>query len=216
MSERIEEQLPEDDVELLLPFYVNGTLDETERLAVEAWLSGNDGAIDHLARVSEELELIRADADTLGVPSRAVLDNLMAEIDDAPATALVKGWAERIWAMLSPRYALAGAAALCAIVALQAGYIVYAGQQQAPTSQFQTASGATEAFAGPTALVAFTPETDMGTVSTRLADLGLTIVDGPKPGGIFIVGGTDDEAGREALAALGAAEGLTSFFQLRP
>jgi len=215
MSERIEEELPEDDVELLLPFYVNGTLDEPERQAVEAWLEANDGAADHLARVSEELELTRADADTLGVPSRAVLDNLMAEIGDAPDTT-VKGWAERIWAMLSPRYALAGAAALCAIVALQAGYIVYAGQQQAPAGTFQTATGSTEAFDGPTALVAFAPKTDMGTVAARLADLGLTIVDGPKPGGIFIIGATDTDEGRKALAALGAAEDLTSFFQLRP
>lgn len=213
MSERIEDELAEDEVELLLPFYVNGTLDEGDRQAVEAWLSRNEDAAGHLARVTEELELTRNDAETLGVPSRAVLDTLMAKVGAAPGTGLVAGWAERIWAMLSPRYALAGAAALCAVIALQAGYIVYAGQQ--PQGQFQTATGQTEAFAGPTALVVFSQQTEMSVVATRLADLGLTIVDGPKPGGIFVVGGPDSDEGRAALAALGADEGLTSFFQLR-
>ena len=214
MNERIEDELAEDEVELLLPFYVNGTLDESEKQAVEAWLSRNEDAAGHLARVSEELELTRNDAETLGVPSRAVLDTLMAKVGEAPGAGLVAGWAERIWTMLSPRYALAGAAALCAVIALQAGYIVYAGQQ--PQGTFQTATGETEAFAGPTALVVFAAEAEMSTIATRLADLDLTIVDGPKPGGIFIVGGADSEEGRAALAALGKAGDLTSFFQLRP
>ena len=213
MNERIEEDLPENDAELLLPFYVNGTLGDADRQIVETWLAGNPGAADHLARASEELELTRADAESLGVPPRRVLDNLMAEIGEAPGGVRAESLAERIWAMLSPRYALGAAAALALVVALQAGYIVYANQQ--PPARFQTASGETEAFSGPTALVVFAANAEMSAVSTRLSGLGLAIVDGPKPGGLYVVGAPDTEEGRAALDELGKAKNLTSFFQLR-
>ena len=31
MTDRIEEDLPDNEAELLLPFYINGTLDETDQ-----------------------------------------------------------------------------------------------------------------------------------------------------------------------------------------
>jgi anti-sigma-K factor RskA len=213
MSEHIKEDLPENEAELLLPFYVNGTLDERDRQIVEHWLSDNAEAADHLARAAEELEMTRADAETLGVPSRRVLDNLMSDIGEAPGGIRKESLVERIWAMLSPRYALAGAAAFALVIAAQAGYFVYS-QQQAPAT-FQTASGQADAFTGPTALVVFAPTAEMGAVSARLAELGLVIVDGPKPGGIFVVGAKEGDEGRAALAELGKTEGLTSFFNLR-
>ncbi len=213
MSEHIKEDLPEDEVELLLPFYVNGTLDEDDRKKVESWLETNPRAGAHLARVNEELDLTRADAETLGVPPRRVLDALMERVGEAPGGVRPESWVERVWAMLSPRYALAGAAALALVVALQAGYIVYS-NQQAP-GQFQTATDQGASFSGPTALVVFAPDAGMGTVSARLDTLGLSVVDGPKPGGIFVVGAPDSETGRAALAELGKSGDLVSFFQLR-
>ncbi len=213
MTDRIEEDLPKNEAELLLPFYVNGTLNEAETRIVDAWLDENAEAADHLARVSEEMDLTRADAESRGVPSRRVLDGLMTEIGEAPGGIRPAGFVDRIWAMLSPRYALAGAAALFAVVALQSGYIVYT-QNQAP-AQYQTATGQTEAFTGPSAMVIFAPGTEMSTVATRLADLDLKIVDGPKPGGIFIVGAANSDAGRAALAELSKTEGLISLFQMR-
>jgi anti-sigma-K factor RskA len=213
MSEHIEEDLPANEAELLLPFYVNGTLDEQDRQIVENWLNENAEAADHLARAAEELQLTRADAENRGVPPRRVLDSLMTRIGETPGGIRRESLVERIWVMLSPRYALAGAAAFALVIVAQASYIVYS-QQQAP-AQFQTATGRMEAFSGPTALVVFAPTADMGTVSSRLADLGLVIVDGPKPGGIFVVGGKDSDAGRAALAELGKIEDLTTFFQVR-
>jgi anti-sigma factor RsiW len=213
MSERIKEDLPENEVELLLPFYVNGTLDETDRQKVESWLETDPQAGAHLARVNEECDLTRADAETRGVPPRRVLDSLMAEIGEAPGGIRPEGWVERVWAVLSPRYALAGAAALALVVALQAGYIVYTGQQ-AP-AQFQSTTSKAAAFSGPTALVVFSADVDMGTVSARLFELGLVIVDGPRQGGAFIVGAPDSEAGRAALADLGGASDLVGYFQLQ-
>lgn len=214
MNDRIED-LPGNEAELLLPFYVNGTLDADGRALVERWLTQNREAADHLARVSEEIDLARADAETLGVPSRAVLDNLMSKIGATPAPGRVESLVERIWALLSPRYALGAAAALCLLVVAQAGYIAFSSQQETP-AQFQTATGQNTALTGPTALVVFAAGVDVATVSSRLAELGLSIVDGPKPGGIFVVGAPDTNEGRAALETLGKAEGMTSFFQLRP
>lgn len=213
MNERIEEDLPDNEAELLLPFYVNGTLGEKEARQVEAWLSENTEAASHLTRVTEEMSLTRADAETRGMPPRRVFDNLMAEIGAAPDRAGRVSLAEKIWAMLSPRYALAGAAALCAVLALESGYLVYS-SQQAPT-QFQTATSGSEAFVGPSAMVVFAPDAGMDAIATRLSDLDLTIVDGPKPRGIFIVGASDTEDGKAALTTLGETEGLIQFFQLR-
>ena len=213
MNERIEEDLPKNEAELLLPFYVNGTLGDEETRLVEAWLSENAEAADHLARVDEELMLSRADAEMRGTPPRRVLDNLMAEIGAAPHGASRVGLAEKIWGMLSPRYALAGAAALCAVVALESGYLVYSGQL-APT-QYQTATSGSQAFSGPSAMVVFAPGAGMDAIAARLSDLDLTIIDGPKPGGVFIVGAPDSEDGKAALARLGKTEGLIQFFQLR-
>lgn len=213
MNERPNEDLPEDEVELLLPFYVNGTLGEADRQAVESWLAENADASAHLLRANEELELTRMDSDALGMPSRQVLDTLMSKVGAQPARAEGMGIVQRIWDMLSPRYAFAGAAALCAVIALQAGYIVYAGQN-AP-AQYQTATGETTAFSGPTALVAFSGEVEMTRIADTLTELGLTIVDGPKPGGIFVVGAPEGDEGRAALVRLGAIDGLTRFFQLR-
>ncbi|MBU1176150.1 MAG: hypothetical protein KKH72_12165 [Alphaproteobacteria bacterium] len=213
MNEHIETKLPADEAELLLPFYVNGTLGEADRQAVESWLTRADDAAGLLARVTEELELTRSDAETLGMPSRQVLDKLMSEIGAAPSAARAPGLVERIWNMLSPRYALAGAAALCAVVALQAGYIVYSGQK-AP-AEYQTASGQAGTFAGPTALVVFAAGAEMSAIAARLAELDLVILDGPKPGGMFVVGARDSADGRAALSAFGRSEQLTQFFQLR-
>ncbi len=213
MNDRIEEDLPKNEAELLLPFYVNGTLGEKEQRLVEAWLSENAEAADHLARVDEELTLTRADAEMRGAPPRRVLDNLMAEIGAAPSGSGRVGLAERIWSMLSPRYALAGAAALCAVVALESGYLVYSGQQ-AP-AQYQTATSGPEAFSGPSAMVVFASDAGMDAIAARLTDLDLTIIDGPKPGGVFIVGAPDSEDGKAALERLGKTEGLIQFFQLR-
>ncbi len=213
MNDRIEEDLPENEAELLLPFYVNGTLGEEDSRLVEAWLNENAEAADHLARVDEELSLTRADAEARGMPPRRVLDDLMAEIGAAPDKAGRVSFAEKIWAMLSPRYALAVAAALCAVVALESGYLVYSNQQT--PAQYQTATSGSEAFSGPSAMVVFAPGAEMETIAARLTDLDLTIIDGPKSGGVFIIGAPDTEDGTAALAMLGETEGLIQFFQLR-
>ena len=216
MSDHIENDLPENDAELLLPFYVNGTLDVADREKVEAWLLDNPEAQDHFDRASEELELTRADSESLGVPRRQVLDKLMAEIETVPAGQQVAGWVERVWAMLSPRYAMAGAAALALVIAVQSGYIVSL-QSGASGAQFETATGSSStSSAGVTALVAFAAGAEMATIAERLDGLGLTIVDGPKPGGLFVIGAADDETGRAALETLKGSADLVSFFQLRP
>ncbi len=207
------QDLPENEAELLLPFHVNGTLDDADRLKVETWLERKPERRAHLARVEEELALVRADAETRGVPPRHVLDSLMAKTGETAGAASPGGFVERIWAMLSPRYALAGALALLAIAVFEAGYIY----STHPVAQagFQTATAESAAFAGPSALVLFSPESAWGSVAAYLSELGLTIIDGPKPGGFFVVGAPDSDAGRAALAELAGNDGFTSFFQLR-
>lgn len=212
MTETITD-LPENEAELLLPFYVNGTANAGERALVERWLAEDPDAAGHLARVADEQDLTRVDRASLGVPSRRVLDELMARVGERPVRVRADSFVERIWSLLSPRYALAFGAALCLLVVAEAGYILVS--EQKPAAGFQTASGENATAAGPTALVAFAPDIPVSSLAARLADLGLVIVDGPKPGGLFIVGAPDTPAGHEALAALGATDGLTSFFQLR-
>lgn len=211
-TDQIDENI--DDAELLLPWYVSGKLSEADRQKVEAWLSENPQAQDHLARASEEMDLTFADSEQLGRPSRESFDRLMAEIGPGrqQAAAASGGWIEKIWEALSPRYALAGAAALCLVVLAQAAAITMMNTGAQPASEFAVASSENAARPELTALVRFGPGVPLGEITAVLDELDLRIADGPKPGGIFLIAASDDEAGAAALEALSARGAIVTFF----
>lgn len=200
-----------EDAELLLPWYVAGTLSETETARVDAWLADNPEAQAHLERATEELDVTITSSEELGMPRAAAVNDLMAAIGhDQRHIAQGPTLLERLWDMLSPRYAMAGAAALVLVVAGQAITIGTMVTSQ-PTS-FETASGSTVIAAEVTALVAFKPEISFSDVSVELGALDIRIIDGPKPGGIYQIAAADTDEGRAALETLSANDNLVRFF----
>lgn len=216
MSARETPEMTQPEAELLLPWYVNGTASDEERALVEDWLAQAPEAAGHLGRVQEESDLTRESSEALGVPGRHVLDDLMARV--APTEAGAGGRAgviDTIWSWLSPRYALAGAAALAVVVVGQGAALTSLMGQGTPAT-YTTASSSAVATrqVKREALVAFAPEATLTDIAALLEELGLTITDGPKPGGMFVVSASDTEEGRAALSALSGRDEVL-FHQLR-
>lgn len=209
--DQIDQDLPE-DAELLLPWYVSGRISDADRKKVDAWLSENPDARNHLNRASEEMDLTFADTEQLGRPSRQSFDELMARIEPQPnVVSSARGWVDRLWESLSPRYALAGAAALFMLVLGQGAVIGLLTSN--PTAPSYEVAGAQNPL-GPQrmALVSFVPGTALADITEALDQLDLRIVDGPAPGGIYTIAASDDEDGAAALKALSEESGLVAFF----
>lgn len=204
MIEHATEKNPPSEAELLLPWYVSGKLNDADTSMVEQWLANEPDASAHLERAIEELDLTFTASESLPMPPREGLNRLMTAIGEEGIVRPRIGWAERIWEMLSPRYALAGAAALALVVIGQGAALTILSQQPADTATYSTATAGAEIGPEVTALVAFTPETSLAEVATLLDDLGLRIADGPKPGGIFRIAAPDGEDGQAALETLSA------------
>lgn len=199
-----------DDAELLLPWYVAGTLSNEDTQKVETWLNENPEAEAHLARATEELDTTITASEEIPMPRAAAINDLMAAIGADQKQASTTSFLDRIWDMLSPRYAMAGAAALALVVLGQATTIGVMINDQPPA--FETASGGSVVIDGPTALVAFQNDVPLATITEYLSTQNLTIVDGPKPGGVFRVAAANTDDGKAALEALSENAELVRFF----
>lgn len=209
-NKELEQELP-NDAELLLPWYVAGTLSPKEMAKIDAWLAQDPEAEAHLARAREEWDVTITASEELGMPRASAVNDLMASIgEENHVAAAGPSVLERIWEMLSPRYAMAGAAALALVVVGQS-IAIGTLMSDAPTT-YEVASGETEQAQELTALVAFQPDITLTQMSDYLSDLDLRIIDGPKPGGIYQIAATDDEAGTAALETLGANDAFVRFF----
>jgi len=175
-----------DELEALLPFYLNGTLDGSELAAVEEWLATDPQALAALEEAEAEFsataasnEAIRPPADPLTRFARA----LDAEAGPARAASVSSSLA-RLWdrfMAVPSRFAWATAAVAVALVLVQA--LVEPGGRGGPVE-----IAGTEQSDLPFALVVFKPQATLADVSAFLADQGATIVSGPAPGGIFKIG----------------------------
>lgn len=203
-----------DDAELLLPWYVAGTLSDTDRARVDEWISSNPEAEQHLARAIEEHETVLGAGDDMPMPSPAAINDLFAAIGiEEKAPRQTGGWLASFWEALSPRYAMAGAAALALFVVAQAITIgVMSTSTPERGTTFETASGAAATADEATALFAFQPNVTMEQITEYLENNGLRMVDGPKPGGIFVIAAEQAAGGAAALDELGAEQTLVRFY----
>lgn len=212
MSNKDDEKELPNDAELLLPWYVAGTLSEEEIAKVDAWLATDPEAEAHLARAQEEWDVTITASEELGMPRASAVNDLMASIGAKNhTTTAVPALLERIWEMLSPRYAMAGAAALALVVV---GQSITIGTMMSDTpATYEVASDKPAvAISELTALAAFQPNITISQITDYLAELNLTIIDGPKPGGIYQLAATDNEAGKSALDTLASNNEFVRFF----
>ena len=175
-----------DELEALLPFYLNGTLDEVDLAAIEEWLATDPEAVAALeaaelefAGTAEANEAIRPPAEALARFS-AALDAEAGQTAavDVPSI-LARFWAG-FWA-IPASVAWATAAAAVALVLVQT--VLGPGSSPEPIEVAGSGQGDM-----PFVLVTFKPEAKLADISAFLAEQGASILSGPAPGGIYKIG----------------------------
>jgi anti-sigma factor RsiW len=215
-----------DEIAALLPWYVSGKISTSDRARVEAYAAAHPEVRGHIALAREEADAVFAANQAIS-PPRASLDKLHAAISTDPRArlhAVKASFFDRVGEFLgglAPRQlAYAGIAAALAIT-VQAASIGSLLSNRAPGGGYETAAGPSEAAViGTFALVAFQPAAPSGTLSAFLAESKITIVEGPKAGGVYrvrlsdkILAATDTDA---AIAKLKARADLVAFASAAP
>lgn len=173
-----------DELEALLPFYLNGTLSGADLDAVEEWLAADAEAMAALAEAEMEAagtsaanEAVRPPADALARFNRAL------EREAGPARAASGNPFAALWqrlAGLPVGLAWATAALAIALVLYQA---VYGGFGQ--RGEFEIAGTEQDEAKRPFALVVFKADARMADIGAFLAANGAAIVGGPTATGVF-------------------------------
>jgi anti-sigma factor RsiW len=171
-----------DELEALLPFYLNGTLKGEDLAAVEDWLANDPSGMAALEEAEAEFsgtaasnQAIRPPADALGRFSAAL--DAEAGRERAPAPSAFS----RLWAgFMAIPAGVAWAAATAAIVLVLVQAVMQPGGQGGPVE-----IAGTDAADMPFALVTFQPEARIADIAAVLAGQGAVIVSGPAPGGVF-------------------------------
>jgi hypothetical protein len=195
-----------EELETLLPWHAAGTLSPTDAARVEAALAVDPELARHFALVREEMSETIGLNEALGAPSTQTLDRLMAAIDAEPRRfprATLGGWVARLLAATSPRTLAWVAAIAVLLIVLETGVLTTILLDQR-TITYEAASvpaapAATRGLAiSSHVLIRFTPGATAAEITQFLQANKASVVDGPKPGGLYrlrvTVAGGDDLA----------------------
>ncbi|MER9212634.1 anti-sigma factor [Mesorhizobium sp. M0663] len=177
-----------DEMEMLLPFYLNGSLEGTELEAIEEWLASDPAAMAALGEAEAEFsgtaaanEAIRPPADALSRFAKAL--DAEAGPSGAPAAS---SWLAQAWSrfMAVPAgVAWAAAAVLLALVVAQS--FVQTGNRG---GDFEIAGSEDDLAKMPFALVKFKPDAKLSDIIAFLDQNQLKIAGGPTADGVFRIG----------------------------
>jgi len=182
-----------EELETLLPWYVLGRLDAADRARVEAWL-GRDADAARLITLIREEQQAAVELNTAArIPASLTVERTMAHVvpkRSSPAHAEGNTW----WIGLRDLFTLPTpgavrlAAGAAAIVILLQGIAIGTLWRHTP-AVYETASGQSTASgaAGSFALAKFADAVTAQQMAKELGALGISIVDGPKPGGLYRV-----------------------------
>jgi len=195
------------EIELLLPWYEAGTLGWRDRQRVEQALRGNPDLMWHVELVREELAETIHHNETLGAPSAAVADRLMAAIDaeTAPvrkrAPGAAAGWLTGVFANLSPRTLAVAASFAMLALALQSVMLVdvFTKPQEQPVYRGLEAPAQRN---GTFAMVRFVRQANAAEITNFLQDNQATVVDGPTETGLYRVRLTMKTLAKEELGRI--------------
>ena len=190
MSEQDIEQREREEIEMLLPWYATGRLDRAGHARVESYLARHPHVATQLDLIREEREQTVSANEAVSVPSAAALVRLMASLPSArpslsqriAGSSVVRQLAELFTAPTAGggRWAALAAAALILVQAAVIATLLV----QDRGGNYQSASGQSD-NEGISALVAFSDEAKAGAVAQLLAEFQASVVDGPRPGGVY-------------------------------
>lgn len=194
------------ELEALLPWHANGTLNARDARRVDDALARDPALARQYAVIQDEYAATIHLNESLGAPSARVMHKLFTAIDAEPARkpSVALSLSARITefvASLSPRTLALSATAAALLVLLQAGVIGTVLVKD--RSGYQTASyqGASAAAGGVVMLIRFAPEARIADINTFLGTHKASIVDGPKAG-MFRVRFGDSALSKDELARL--------------
>ncbi len=189
-------------IESMLPWYERGQLGASDAKRVEEYLAAHPEMANQLALIEEE----RGEAVLLnemrGAARAGALDRLMDTIEEheannpslASAKTAIWGWASKLLGEPVParlQWVAAAVAVLVIVQGVSLGVLMTSGTQQG--AGYETASGPGQAVTlGTFALVQFTEDASSEEINGFLMKMGFTIVDGPKPGGVYRVRISDE------------------------
>jgi anti-sigma factor RsiW len=190
MSNTTEMISERDEIEMLLPWYVTGKLDAPDRARVDAWLR-------RAPDLARQLDLIRAEQDeslraneALRAPASLTIERTMTAAQGSmrvgllsPLTAMLRGLFTAPSAG-SVRWAAAAAGVVMLLQAAAVGYLLL---ERPGTGYQQAGGGPVAAQAGTFALVRFADAATAKDIAAALADLDMTVVEGPRQGALFRV-----------------------------
>ncbi len=220
MNDQSERDSEREQVELLLPWYANGTLSPAETERVEAYLARHPEMEPQLATLREDHSASVAANEAIAVSSEAAMDRLMRAIDaEAPVPHKTPSFASRLSTVLddylrslSPdglSWAAVAAAVVIVVQAALLGALLW--QQPADEAVYRTASGR-QAATGVEVLIQFNGDAGLDRVGRFLAEHDAQIVAGPKPGGFYLVRvvaqNTDEAAYQTLIARLASDKGV--------
>ncbi len=224
------DQLSErDEIEMLLPWYVIGKLEEADRRRVEAYLARHPQMRERLElSAAEQSETAFLAAPLAEPPSAATVDLFMSEVarlkakqQPAGAGAMSRVEALGAWIednlmalLLTPMQWQWGRAVAALLIFIQA-IAIFALIVSRPAEDYYPAGGSQISEPGSYVLVRFADEAPMAELVQTMNALDMTIASGPKAGGLFTVriGPKEmSEADRNrAIAALRGRTDLVTF-----
>jgi anti-sigma-K factor RskA len=195
-----------DEMEALVPFYLNGTLAGDDLRAVEEWLANDAAAMAALAEAEMEHSETSVAHEAIRVPADA-LSRFSRSLEQEPGSRRVAEttWIAALWQRvvgLPAGLAWATAAVAVALVLVQA-----VTDATVDRSGYEIAGTPDDAEMRPFALVVFSPEARMADIAAFLQDNGATIVSGPAAGGVFRIAiSAETAADYDRIVALVAAQ----------
>jgi hypothetical protein len=174
-----------DEIEALLPFYLNGTLSGPDLAQVEAWLESDPAAIAALEQAELELSATADANETIRPPANALARFSKAlEREAGPARqATSPSWLETAWRRaVGIPVAFAWATAAIAVMILLAQAALDMSQDKGGIE----IAGTDEDLAKlPFALVIFKADAKLAEIAAFLDANDAAIIAGPLPGGMF-------------------------------
>jgi anti-sigma factor RsiW len=202
------------EIELLLPWYAAGTLDQDEMRRVEAALASDPELASRYEWVRAEFAQETAIGDAAGEPSPGDAQTLFAKIDALPArrhgqSANLSARIAEFLLSLSPRTLGWSAAAAALVILLQAGLLAGFVFQATNQGGYQTASAPTTAPGeGSYVLIRFQPQVSVADITNFLETNKLSIVGGPAGGQLYKVRVASTKLAKADLARIVASLSL--------
>jgi hypothetical protein len=155
-----------EEIEKLLPWYVTGKLGVSDANKVELYLAQHPDALPQLQLIGAEREETMRANEAMGWPRSGMSDRLIASLPRI-----------RIYPTLGTQWAALGMGLL---ILAQAAFIAVL-LTRAPT--YRLAAG--PHGDGAAVLIVFADDAKASEIARFLTDFEATIVDGPKPGGVY-------------------------------